>query len=121
MFAAIRRRVLPALAVVLTVVGSAPTADAGWVTIQNDTGRVVVVQTTVSANNQPRRGRPVRLLPGEQFREFHAATSVQVEVFEGQPQDRSLFNGTLTVRPDPQTFSVAQSGRGVTVAPSGGR
>ncbi len=87
MFAAIRRRVLPALAVALTVVGSAPAADAGWITIQNDTGRVVVVQTTVSTNNQPRRGRPVRLLPGEHLREFHAAASVQVEVFEGQPQD----------------------------------
>jgi hypothetical protein len=121
MFAAIRRRALTTLTVLLTVVGSSPAADAGWVTIQNDTGRVVVVQTTVSTNNQPRRSRPVRLLPGEHVREFHATTSVQVEVFDGQPQDRSLFNGTLTLRTDPQTFLVTPAGRGVTVAPAGGR
>lgn len=119
MFAALLRRCLTAAAVVLTVVGSAPAADAGWVTIQNDTGRVVVVQTTVTTNNQPRRGRPVRLLPGEHLREYHATTSVQVEVFDGQPQDRPLFNGQLTLRPDPQTFLVTSSGRGVTVAPAG--
>lgn len=111
MFAAIR--VLPFLLL------TAPAADAGWVTIQNDTGRVVVVQTTVSTNNQPRRGRPVRLLPGEHLREFHAAASVQVEVFEGQPQDRPLFTGTLTLRAEPQSFIVAPAGRGVTVAPAG--
>ncbi|HYH63703.1 MAG TPA: hypothetical protein VD866_03300 [Urbifossiella sp.] len=119
MLAAIRRRVLPVVAVLLAVVGTAPAADAGWVTIQNDTGRVVVVQITVSTNNQPRRARPVRLLPGEHLREFHATPSVQVEVFDGQPQDRSLFHGTLTLRPDPQTFLVTPSGRGVTVAPAG--
>jgi len=119
MLAAIRRRVLPVVAVLLAVVGTASAADAGWVTIQNDTGRVVVVQITVSTNNQPRRARPIRLLPGEHLREFHATPSVQVEVFDGQPQDRSLFHGTLTLRSDPQTFLVTPSGRGVTVAPAG--
>jgi len=119
MLAAIRRRVLPVVAVLLAVVGTASVADAGWVTIQNDTGRVVVVQITVSTNNQPRRARPIRLLPGEHLREFHATPSVQVEVFDGQPQDRSLFHGTLTLRSDPQTFLVTPSGRGVTVAPAG--
>jgi hypothetical protein len=121
MFAATRRRALLTLAVILAVVGTAPAAEAGWVTIQNDTGRVVVVQISVSTNNQPRRARPVRLLPGEHLREFHATPSVQVEVFDGQPQDRSLFHGTLTLRSDPQTFAVTPSGRGVTVTPAGGR
>lgn len=121
MFAAICRRTLTPLVVLLTVIGSSPAADAGWVTIQNDTGRVVVVQTTVSTNNQPRRGRPVRLLPGEHLHEFHPTTSVQVEVFDGQPQDRPLYTGTLALRSDPQTFLVTPSGRGVTVAPAGGR
>ncbi|MFO0796266.1 MAG: hypothetical protein U0804_02250 [Gemmataceae bacterium] len=114
-----RRPCLIAAAVVLTAFGSAPAADAGWVTVQNDTGRVVVVQTTVTSHNQPRRGRPVRLLPGEHLREYHAAAAVQVEVFEGRAQDRSLFNGQLILRGDPQTFSIASSARGVTVTPTG--
>lgn len=121
MFAATCSRALPVVAALLAVVGSAPAADAGWVTIQNDTGRVVVVQTTTSTNNQPRRGRPVRLLPGEHLREFHVTTTVQVEVFDGQPQDRPLYSGQLTLRPDPQTFVVTPSGRGVTVTAAGGR
>jgi hypothetical protein len=121
MFAAFTRRCLTLVAVLLTVARSAPAADAGWVTIQNDTNQVVVVQTTVTTNNSPRRGRPVRLLPGEHVREFHPTPSVQVEVFDGQPQDRSLYCGTLTLRPDPQTFLVAAAGRGVTVTPAAGR
>ena len=120
MYAAIRR-VLPLVAVALTVAGPAPAADAGWVTIQNDTGRVVVVQTTVTAGGHARRGRPVRLLPGETAREYHTAPSLQVEVFDGQPQDRSLFSGSFAVRPDPQTYLVTSSARGVTVTPAGGR
>ena len=63
----------------------------------------------------PRRGRPVRLLPGEHIREFHVTTTIQVEVFDGQPQDRPLYSGQLTLRADPQTFVVTPSGRGVTV------
>jgi hypothetical protein len=121
MLAAFHHRCLTLAAALLAAAGTAPAAEAGWVTIQNDTGRVVVVQTTVTSNGQPRRGRPVRLLPGEHVREFHPTPSVQVEVFDGQPQDRSLYCGTLTLRPDPQTFLVAAAGRGVTVTPAGGR
>jgi hypothetical protein len=121
MFAASRYRCLTLVAVVLIVAGSASVADAGWVTIQNDTGRVVVLQTSVTTAGTPKRSRPVRLLPGEQVREFHDTTSLQIEVFDGQPQDRSLFFGTLTIRPNAQTFLVSPSGQGVAVAPAGGR
>ena len=121
MFASSPCRCLTFAAILFAVVGTASAADAGWVTIQNDTGRVVVLQTTAPAGGQPKRGRPVRLLPGEQVREFHTTPSLQVEVFDGQPQDRSLYNGTLTVRTEAQTFLVTQSGRTVTVGPAGGR
>lgn len=121
MFAACHRRVLPLVAVALTVAGPAPAAEAGWVTIQNETSRVVVVQTTVTAEGHPRRSRPVRLLPGEHVREYHTSPSLRVEVFDGQPHDRALFAGTVGVRTDPQTFLVTPAGRGVAVTPAGGR
>jgi hypothetical protein len=121
MFAAVLRRVLSLVPVLLTVAGTAPAAEAGWVTIQNDTGRVVVLQTTVTTAGQPKRGRPVRLLPGEHVRVYHAAPSLQVEVFDGQPQDRALFCGTLPLRSEAQTFLVTPHGTGVRVGPSGGR
>ncbi len=121
MSAAFPRSCLTLAAILFAVVGSSSAADAGWVTIQNDTGRVVVLQTTATTGGQPKRGRPVRLLPGEQVREFHSAPSLQVEVFDGQPQDRSLYCGTLTLRTEAQTFLVTLSGRAVTVGPAGGR
>jgi hypothetical protein len=121
MTAAFFRRCLTLAAILFAVAGTASAADAGWVTIQNDTGRVVVLQTTCTTGGQPKRGRPVRLLPGEQVREFYAAPSLQVEVFESHPQDHSLFCGTLTLRTEAQTFLITPSGRGVTVGPAGGR
>ncbi|HEX4613281.1 MAG TPA: hypothetical protein VH092_34155 [Urbifossiella sp.] len=121
MVTALFRRCLSLVPVLLAIGGPVSAADAGWVTIQNDTGRVVVIQTTVEAGGQTRRGRPIRLLPGEHHREFHTSAALQVEVFDGQPQDRSLYCGTLHVRSESQTFLVTPAGRSVTVAPAGGR
>lgn len=117
MLPAVRVRALSLVAALVAVAGSAAAADAGWVTIQNDTQRVVVVQTTVTVGGQAKRGRPVRLLPGETLREFHDAATLTVEVFDGRATDRSLFSGALGLRPDPQTFRVAPAGTGVTVTP----
>jgi hypothetical protein len=118
MFPACRARCLSLAAAVLAVAGTARAAEAGWVTLQNDTARVVVVQTTVTVDGQTKRGRPVRLLPGESVREFHAAAAVTVEVFDGRATDRSLFAGALPLRTDPQTFRVAPAGGGVAVTPA---
>ena len=78
------RRLLPLLAAFVLLTGTTGAADAGWVTITNETGRVVVIQETLAANGQPKRCKPVRLLPGESVREFQPAATVKVEVFDGQ-------------------------------------
>ena len=45
-------------------------ADAGWVTIKNDTNKTVTVQEFVTVNNKKVTGKPHKLQAGESFREF---------------------------------------------------
>jgi hypothetical protein len=108
----VSRRLLPLLAAFLVLTGTTAAADAGWVTLRNDTRRVVVIQeTTVEFNGQPKRGKPVRLLPGESVRGFQPAGTVKVEVFDGQNPGRPLYSGELAVKGDRQTFAVGADGR----------
>ncbi|MDB5312288.1 MAG: hypothetical protein JWO38_6490 [Gemmataceae bacterium] len=120
MLAAVRIRLLPLCTAVLAVVGFAGAADAGWVTIKNDTNQVIVVQCGMETNGQMKRCRPVRLLPGEAVREFRAPRTLMVEVFEGQNPIKLLHTGNLAIKPENQAFSVSTDGRtvSITLAPS---
>lgn len=111
------RRLLPLLAAFLFLTGTTGAADAGWVTITNETGRVVVIQETLPGPVQPKRCKPVRLLPGESVREFQAAGPVKVEVFDGQQPGRPLYAGDLAITADRQAFAVGTDGKKVVVNP----
>jgi hypothetical protein len=116
MFAVVRERVLSLAAALFAVVGSAGGAEAGWVTIRNDTNRVLVVQETVTCKGPPTRCKPVRLLPGESVKGFQpTGANLKIEVFDGQNQARSLYSGTQTSREKDQTFSITADGKAVTV------
>jgi hypothetical protein len=115
--AVLRTRFFPLAAAVLAVVGSSGAADAGWVTIKNDTHRVIVVQWAVEVNGQVKRCRPVRLLPGERVREFRPSSTQMVEVFDTQKPIRLLHTSSLTVTPASQVFSVSTDGRVVSISP----
>lgn len=108
--ATMRSRLVPLAAALLTVVGSVAAADPGWVTIRNDTQRVIVVQNSVTVDGRTKRCKPVRLLPGESLREFHAAPTLTLEVFDGKNPMKSLFAGDLSLVPDKQTFAVGGDG-----------
>src|SRR5687768_3934548 len=99
MFPVLRSRLLTLTAALVLFVGSAGAADAGWVTIRNDTNATIVLQQTTCANGQPKRGKPVRLLPGETVREWQCGGTVtKVEVFDGQNPNKSLYAGSLTIK-----------------------
>jgi hypothetical protein len=51
---------------------SALPARAGWFSIKNETKTAVLI-VEVPAHPTAKRGKPVRLLPGEVYREYHAA------------------------------------------------
>ncbi|MBX9627425.1 MAG: hypothetical protein K2X82_26715 [Gemmataceae bacterium] len=112
------RRLLPLLAAFVLLTGTTGAADAGWVTITNETGRVVVIQETLAANGQPKRCKPVRLLPGESVREFQPAATVKVEVFDGQQPGRPLYAADLAITADRQAFAVGTDGKKVVVNPA---
>jgi hypothetical protein len=100
------------------VAGSAGAARAGWVTIRNDTNRVLVVQCGTTTGGQTKRCKPIRLLPGESAREFHTPSSVTFEVFEGQSPNNLLHTSTQDIKAANQTYSVGFSGQSVMVAPA---
>src|SRR6266536_5712994 len=81
-------RFLPA---VRTVVGlTTGSARAGWVSIKNETKAAVLIQE-VPANPTAKRGKPVRLLPGEVYREYHAAAGEkQLQVLDAKSPTQVL-------------------------------
>jgi hypothetical protein len=96
--------------VAFLVLAAAPgAARAGWVTITNETSRVVVVQGTVTSNGQKQRSRPVRLLPGESVREHFASDSLRVEVFDGHAPDHLLLASDQPIKGAKQAFAVRES------------
>lgn len=105
------RTVLLALAMLLP----ASAAEAAWIAVQNDTKRVIVVQSATVVNGQVKRGRPMRLLPGEVFKEFHQPPAIALEVYDAQAPNKVVLAAPLTIRNDNQKFSVSSSGNGVTV------
>ena len=112
----VTRRLLPLFAAFVVLTGTTGAADAGWLTLRNDTDRVLVIQETLDQNGQPKRCKPVRLLPGESVREFQPAGPLKVEVFDGQRPGQSLLCTELAVKGDRQAFAVGTDGKKVVIS-----
>ncbi|AMV26491.1 hypothetical protein VT84_18980 [Gemmata sp. SH-PL17] len=107
-----------AILAVMTTFASA--ADAGWVTIKNDTNKAIVVQEVVTVNGKVVRGKPVKLLAGESFREFQSMAGVKsYEIVDAANTKMSIWSGNLNCKSDMQSFSVTtlQGKVGVTQLP----
>ena len=66
-----------------------PSASAAWVTIRNDTDKVVVVQEARLVNGRLIKGKEYKLAPGEVLKEFQAAAGEKTVLLSGTdiPQD----------------------------------
>lgn len=106
------RTALVAVAMLL----SAAAAEAAWIVVQNDTKQVIVVQSAIVVNGQVKRGRPVRLLPGEVLKEFHQPPGVVLEVYDPQVPNKAVLSAPLAIRNENQLFSVTPNGNGVAVS-----
>ncbi|HET6575270.1 MAG TPA: hypothetical protein VFG68_16815 [Fimbriiglobus sp.] len=74
---------------------TAPDAACGWVCIKNESKAVLVVQE-VPARPSHKRGKTVKLFPGEVYREHQtAAGERQVQVFDARDPARPLCKAKL--------------------------
>lgn len=91
----------------LATTALAGAADAGWVTIKNDTNKAIVVQEVTVVNGKLVRGKPTKLLAGESFKEFqNTAGEKNYEVFDASNPNVSVWSGKLNCKSDSQSFSV---------------
>jgi hypothetical protein len=66
-----------------------------------------------------KRGKPIRLLPGETLREFQATPAVRkFEVFDAHNTAKPLFSGNLNCLASQQTFSITSDGKTISVTPT---
>ena len=92
---------------VLATLAFAGAADAGWVTIRNETGKAIVVQEVVIVNGKQVRGKPVKLLAGESFREFQNTPGVKnYQIYDAGNPNIVLWSNQLTCTADKQSFAV---------------
>ena len=112
----LRFRLLALAATLLAAAGPARAGDGTWVTLKNNTRQVVVVQETVVCNGLVKRGKAIRLLPGETVREFQAAPAVKkVEIFDGRSPGKLLWSGNLNCSGSAQTFTISSEIKGLTI------
>jgi hypothetical protein len=103
------------LLAVLVLAGVRTELRAAWITVQNDTKCVIIVQCTETVNGQVKRGKPIRLLPGESVKECHQPPGVTLDVYNAQNPNKPVLSTPLVVKAENQKFSVAPAAGGVVV------
>ena len=97
-------------AIVLMSIGWAIPAQAGWLTVKNDTKQTIVVES-VTDGMLVKRTKSVRLLPGETYREYRLVPGERkVQLFDGsqagKPLGQALGQGTLAWKLADQTLHI---------------
>jgi hypothetical protein len=82
-------------------------AEAGWVSVKNDSTKAVVVQEVVIVNGKQVRGKPTKLLAGDSFREFQNTPGIKnYEVYDAGNPATPVWTGSLDCKADSQSFSI---------------
>jgi len=107
------------LLVTTGLLGSSQRVEAGWVSIKNETEQPVVVLETSEEVQPGRCGKPVRLMPGEVFREFQScAGGKTVCILECGGQMHTLSRAKLNWGRDDRAYSVRGVGSKVELKPA---
>lgn len=90
-------------------------ARAGWVTITNETPAIVVI---VDASPGKIRPRPVRLMPGEVYREYLPGTGEKkVQLYDPLCPTKPVFQGPVKWTPAEVRLSVQTEGTSIVLGP----
>jgi hypothetical protein len=109
------------LALVLLVCLFAPVnaANAGWITVTNDTKQVIVIQETGGPLNRPLKGKCVKLQPGETYREYSLlGGSRSVVIYDAAAPNTPLASDKMTWDKADAAFTVKSDGKKTTLGPT---
>lgn len=88
-----------------------PDSGAGWVTVKNDTQKTVYLQEPPEGflpGVFARRRRPVRLTPGESFREFQAEPGEKsLDVYDADSASKPVHKAIIKWGPTDVTFTLS--------------
>ncbi len=89
-------------------------AQAGWITVKNDTKQVILIQEVGGPLNRPIRGKCIKLQPGETYREYQLlAGSKNIVLYDSEAPTAPLSQDKLTWVKDDATFSIAPDGKSI--------
>lgn len=110
------------LAIAVLVLGftSSP-ASAGWLTVKNEM-KVAVLLQDVPDSPTAKRGKPVRLLPGEVYREYHAAAGEkQLQILDAKSPTTVLCDVKVKWPVEDVTLRVRTVGTETKLEPAAGK
>jgi hypothetical protein len=97
--------------------GASGSAQAGWITVTNDTQQVIVIHEKTGPANAA-RGKCVKLQPGETYREYSLrGGSRTVTLYDAEAPTTPLTTGTMTWEKTDTAFTVKADGKKVSVGP----
>jgi hypothetical protein len=115
---ALRRIPLAFASALVAAVAFVGTADAGWLTVKNDSTKTVVVQEVVTVNGKQVRGKPIKLLAGESFREFQNTPGIKsFEILDTGTPAMTLWKDNLNCKAEMQSYSITTMNGRYTVVP----
>lgn len=108
-----------ALALLVSAYGPLNAANAGWITITNDTKQVILVQEMSGPLNRPVKGKCIKLQPGETYREYSLlGGSRSVIIYDASAPNTPLSADTMTWDKTDAAFALKADGKKVTLGPA---
>jgi SpoVK/Ycf46/Vps4 family AAA+-type ATPase len=91
-----------------------PDVFAGWVIIKNETKQALVVVEVAGTPNRPIQGKPVKLQPGETYREFQAGAGTKTfAIYDATKLNAPLAQQAVTWPAEDSTFGIRNDAKSV--------
>lgn len=84
-----------------------PDLLAGWIIIKNETKQALVVVEIAGTPNRPIQGKPVKLQPGETYREFQATAGAKTfAIYDAAKLNAPLAQQAIAWPAEDSTFGI---------------
>jgi len=97
-------------------------AAAGWIVIKNETKQALIVVEIAGTPNRPIQGKPVKLQPGETYREFQAAAGQKTfAIYDAAKLNAPLVQQAVTWPVEDSSFGIRGEGKLVKLIADAGK